>query len=171
MKKIIVASFALCCAAFGAWVLATTPPHSQEAPTPDQVTAVQVPGDSAVALPDTGLMVAPSDGAMTPVPGLERDSRVALSCTATTECPCGDTISCTGSWDCYAQNRKYVKCDGHQTNCYWHYCTTYLLCGGFQEISCSGTCDSCQSGSDWIMCNGEVYTCDDCAFPQIRCSF
>lgn len=110
-------------------------------------------------------------GGMTPVPGLERNERIAQTCSASTQCQCGNTISCTGSWDCFAKNASYVECDGNRTNCTSQSCTARLVCPTFQRITCHGTCNDCLVGPDWIYCNGAEYTCDDCPFPQFECSF
>lgn len=97
--------------------------------------------------------------------------RLDLSCSASTTCPCGNQISCTGSWDCFARNGQYIECDGNRTNCSSGHCNAELWCPSGQLISCTGTCNSCGNDSSTIWCNGNYYTCDDCPFPNFECSF
>lgn len=115
-----------------------------------------------------GALMSPMQPPVTP----DGDSRrVELACSASTDCPCGNEISCTGSWDCFAKDGDYVECDGNRTNCSWNFCSARLTCPTGQRISCSGTCDRCGSDGTTIWCNGNYYTCDDCPFPQLECSF
>jgi|GEM_PF-4386919 len=174
-----VFSVALCTALV---LVASGPAFALTAPPAANTSPPSVDADSTAELPQPAAEgeidpaekpeMDPVSGGMTPVPGLERDERIAQSCFASTQCSCGNTISCTGSWDCFAQNGSYVECDGNRTNCgSGGGCSAQIFCSSFQVLSCSGTCNRCQSGSDWVYCNGNVYTCDDCPPFVIDCSF
>lgn len=83
------------------------------------------------------------------------------TCTATTDCGDGNTVSCTGNSICQI-TQAGVKCDGNEVQCP-NFCTISIgcqCCSGWYTTFCWSRSGNCQYTSNGIACNGYEVTCE-----------
>jgi hypothetical protein len=128
-------------------VVAFAAPMSVEAATPS-------PADVAFAR-------SLADPQAIPLPEVGTPDKQLKSCSISSDCGDGNTVSCTGNWSCQVTTAG-VKCDNNEVQCP-NFCSIGMscqCCSGYYSGACFSRTGPCQYTSGGISCGGNEWTCE-----------